>query len=105
MIINSNTAPRRNKEGLIVNDLKKPTQTVVPDSSVLDRKVEGDKHFAYEWRIPTTEVTISHNLDKRPSVTVIDTSGNELIGDIKYDDENNLTLSFSAPVRGTAYLN
>ena len=105
MIINSNTTPRRNREGLIVNDLKKPTQTVLPDSSVLDRQDEGDKHFAYEWRKPVTKITINHNLDKRPSVTVIDTAGNEILGDIEYVDQNTLTLIFSAAVRGTAYLN
>lgn len=105
MIINSNTTPRRNREGVIVNDLKMPTQTVLPDNSVLDRQDEGDKHFAYEWRIPMAEVSIAHNLGKRPSVTVIDTAGNELLGNIEYEDENNLTIIFSAPVRGTAYLN
>ena len=105
MIINSNTIPKTQKKSVIVNRFEQSAQTVVPASAVIDSKTDGDKHFAYEWRIPETSVHIQHGLDKRPSVTVIDSAGNELMGDIEYIDENNLTITFSAPVRGIIYLN
>lgn len=48
--------------------------------------------------------TINHNLGYMPSVTVIDSGGNDVEGSIIYNDTNTLTLSFSASLSGTAYL-
>jgi len=49
--------------------------------------------------------TILHNLDKFPSVSVIDSANTVVIGQIKYDSQNQITLTFSAPFSGKAYLN
>jgi len=38
-------------------------------------------------------MNISHNLGKRPSVTTIDSKGEEVFVRITYTDENNLSLS------------
>ena len=65
----------------------------------------ADKHFTYEWRTLLTTVTINHNLHKKPSVIVVDTAGTELFCDVEYTDDDNVTLTFSASVRGTAYFN
>lgn len=65
----------------------------------------ADKHFTYEWRTLLTTVTINHNLHKKPSVIVVDTAGTELFCDVAYTDDDNVTLTFSEPVRGTAYFN
>lgn len=64
-----------------------------------------DKHFTYEWRTLLSSVTVQHNLHKKPAVTVTDTAGTELFCDVAYDDEDSVTLTFSEPVRGTAYFN
>jgi len=48
---------------------------------------------------------ILHNLNKRPSVTVIDSSGATVEGDIAYVDANRLIITFSDPIQGTAFLN
>lgn len=104
MVLNINNITKKEKSVVVNSDMRRTTVNVAEDS-VLDRKDEGDKHFAYEWRKPVTKIRINHNLDKKPSVTVIDTAGNEILGDIEYVDQNNLTLLFSAAVRGTAYLN
>lgn len=49
--------------------------------------------------------TIQHNLSKYPSVTVIDSSGAEVFGNIEYVDVDNITLSFNVAITGKAYLN
>lgn len=64
-----------------------------------------DKSFTFEWRNQLSVVAVHHNLHKKPSVTVVDTAGTELFCDVSYTDDDNLTLTFSTPVRGTAYLN
>lgn len=74
-------------------------------ASLMSTSGNTDKHFTYEWRTQQTSVTINHNMHKSPSVTVVDTAGTELFCDVAYNDDNNVTLTFSAPVRGTAYLN
>lgn len=48
---------------------------------------------------------IPHNLDKYPSATVVDSGKNVNIGDITYDSKNQITIRFSAPFSGEAYLN
>lgn len=64
-----------------------------------------DKHYTYEWRERLSTVAVNHNLHKKPNVAVFDTAGNELFGDVAYVDDDNITLTFSEAVRGTAYLN
>lgn len=65
----------------------------------------GDLHYPYNQGVAASVWTITHNLGKRPSVIVIDSSGDEVEGDIDYIDQNSLQLTFSAPFSGTAYLN
>jgi hypothetical protein len=48
---------------------------------------------------------LEHNLGRFPVVQVVDTAGSVVIGDIQYVDQNNITITFSAPFQGTAYLN
>ncbi len=48
--------------------------------------------------------TITHNLNRYPSVDVVDSGGDVCIGDVKYIDANTLTVSFSGAFSGKAYL-
>lgn len=65
----------------------------------------NDKNFIYNQNMPNSQWTINHNLNKYPSVTVIDSSGNKVIGDVEYIGTNNLIITFSSPFGGTAVLN
>ena len=47
---------------------------------------------------------ISHNLSKRPAVTVVDSTEREVVGDIKYDSDDQITITFSTGFSGEAYL-
>ena len=48
---------------------------------------------------------ITHNLNKYPSVSVVDSSNEEVIGEVVYINSNSLTVKFSAPFSGKAFLN
>jgi hypothetical protein len=48
--------------------------------------------------------TITHNLGKYPSVMVVDTGGNVVMGEVQYTSTNQLVLTFSATFSGKAYL-
>lgn len=49
--------------------------------------------------------TINHNLNKYPSVTVVDSAGSLAVGAVTYVDANNIILNFGAPFSGQAFLN
>lgn len=65
----------------------------------------GDKHFTYIKNTPDKIWEITHNLDKYPSVTVVDSAGSVVMGDITYTSKSSLTVTFSAAFSGKAYLN
>lgn len=48
--------------------------------------------------------SITHALGGRPSVTVVDSSGTVVIGDINYNSDTQVTISFTSPFSGYAYL-
>jgi hypothetical protein len=52
-----------------------------------------------------TDVIITHGLNKYPSVTVFDSSGDEVEGDYRHIDSNNTQLLFSAGFSGKAIFN
>jgi len=47
---------------------------------------------------------ITHNLGFKPNVTVIDSAGNIVEGEIAYTNTNSLTVSFQSAFSGNAYL-
>lgn len=67
--------------------------------------ITGDKHFTYIKSTPDKIWEITHNLDKYPSVTVVDSAGSVVMGDITYTSKSSLTVTFSAAFSGKAYLN
>ena len=67
----------------------------------------GDKHYEIEIAVnmPSKTWEINHNLNKYPSVTVINNDNQVVIGDVQYIDKNNLTVSFSAEFTGKVICN
>lgn len=54
---------------------------------------------------PENTWNIFHNLGKFPSVSVVDSAGSLVIGDVDYNDINNVTIFFTGAFGGKAYLN
>jgi hypothetical protein len=69
--------------------------------------LDGDGHqtYVYNQNTPSDTWTITHNLTAYPSVTVIDSAGTYVIGNIEYISNNVLRLTFSAAFAGQALLN
>ncbi len=70
----------------------------------LDSIVE-DKSYVHYQRTSSNSWGIVHNLNKYPSVTVVDSAGSIVIGDILYNDLNTITINFTGAFSGKAYLN
>ena len=65
----------------------------------------GDKHFTFTQAIASTTWNVAHNLGKKPSIVIVDTVENELEGEVRHTDLNNLVIMFNAPFSGKAYCN
>lgn len=48
---------------------------------------------------------ITHGLGRYPSITVVDTAGNVVVGDIKYVDDCSMVAIFTSEFSGKAYIN
>lgn len=60
--------------------------------------------YVFEKTIADTVWTIAHSLGFNPNVQVIATDGTNVIGEISYIDNNNLTITFNQAYSGKAYL-
>jgi len=91
---------------IIGQDLQEMVQDMV-DMSVeySNNNQAADKNYVHDQGTPATEWNIEHKLGKKPSVVVYDSAGTEVIGDIKYIDDDNVRISFSAAFSGKATLN
>ena len=67
-----------------------------------------DRGIAFEFLFtqgtPAVEWVINHNMDCHPSVSVIDSSNNQVEGSVFYNSLNRVTLTFTAPFSGRAIL-
>lgn len=61
--------------------------------------------LAYEQVIPSDTWTVTHNLNKFPSVTVVDSAGSWVIGAVAYVDLNTVRITFSSSFSGRAFFN
>ena len=73
--------------------------------TTIDQINRGGDTFVFEMGEAQKDWTIQHNLDKRPSVTVVDSSGAAITCAVDYIDENTVQIHFNAPFKGFAYLN
>lgn len=64
-----------------------------------------DAFYLHDQMIAATTWNITHNLGKYPSVTVVNSAGDEVVGNLSYVSTNALQINFSAANSGKAYLN
>ena len=67
--------------------------------------IVNDKNFVYVQATSSDIWEITHNLNKYPAVTVVDSGGSVVIGEIVYIDKNNVRITFTSAFSGKAYLN
>tara|TARA_R110002124_G_scaffold216510_1_gene382286 strand:+ start:57 stop:767 length:711 start_codon:yes stop_codon:yes gene_type:complete len=65
----------------------------------------ADKNVVFPQATPLPTWEIQHNMDKFPSVSVVNTNNVLMYGDVTYVDKNKLIINFSAGFSGKAYLN
>lgn len=87
-------------------DKEKQVVTVVDKYSIVGlQDATSDKSFVYTQGTPSSVWTVFHPLKKYPSVSVTDSGGSSVFGDVSYIDDSNLIISFASPFSGKAFLN
>lgn len=61
--------------------------------------------YVHVQNVPDTVWVVNHNLGGYPSVTVADSAGTVVIGSVDYNGPDSLTITFTAPFAGSAFLN
>lgn len=102
-----NSIPKnRQSEGMAVYVVETEELYILKNSNWNLFKASAKSNtFIFEQNVDSKVWEISHSLGKFPSVSVFDTAGTEMLGDIQYIDNNNITITFSEEIRGKAYLN
>jgi hypothetical protein len=61
--------------------------------------------FVFDQQVASSVWVVVHNMGKFPSVSIVDTANDQVEGEVKYNTNNQLTITFTAPFAGKAYLN
>lgn len=108
-------------ENLVISaeEILDKLKTVDGEGSGLDADMLDGKHasefvlktefnistFTHNQLSPEKEWNVIHNLNKFPSVHIVDSGGSVVLGDIQYIDENQIKINFTTNFSGKAYLN
>ncbi len=82
-----------------------------PEETILVRVGEqgppgtADKFYDHDQMIPSTTWTINHNLNKYPSIMIVDSAGNVVEGNIQEVTAIQAILTFTSAFAGHAYCN
>jgi hypothetical protein len=94
VIINEDTANQ-----VIVNQ-DAPNQVVVR----LAASAGNTRRQVFTQASPSVEWMIGHTLGGRPSVTIVDSAGTMVIGEVTYNSNSQVTVKFTSAFSGYAYL-
>lgn len=61
--------------------------------------------YVFTQSTPATVWTINHDLNKFPSVSIVDSANDEVIGEVRYASATQIIITFSAAFSGKAFLN
>ena len=65
----------------------------------------GDAHYTHVQGVAEATWNVTHNLGKRASVTVVDSTDNIVFGEVEYLTMNTIRLKFAGAFSGKAYFN
>ena len=65
----------------------------------------SDKNFVFTQSTLSTSWVIEHDLDKYPAVEIVSTAHDKIVGSVSFDSVNQITINFTQPTSGKAFLN
>lgn len=92
-------------EGTVLDSINNSISNISNEGSSGSGNSGEDKNYIHTQISAASIWNINHGLSKYPSVDIVDSGGSKVIGEIKYIDNRNVQLTFSAAFSGYAYLN
>jgi|TARA_R110000782_G_scaffold142364_3_gene235065 hypothetical protein len=71
----------------------------------LEALLIADSTYTQCFEMASDVWTITHNLGKFPSVTVVDSANTVVVGNVDYTNSNSLVITFNAAFSGCVFLN
>lgn len=68
-------------------------------------KEQTRDYYVHDQQVASATWVVTHNLNKFASINIVDTANEEVVGDVAYNSLNQITINFSAPISGKAYIN
>ena len=72
---------------------------------VAEFSLPSTETFTFSQGVPAAVWTINHTLEKHPSITVVSTANQVVIGDAAYTSTSQVVITFAEAFAGKAYLN
>ena len=66
---------------------------------------KGDSHYVHNQPDPESVWEITHNLNKKPAISVVDSTDTLVVGEVEYINNNSVRLTFVGAFSGKAYFN
>ena len=94
-------------ESSSIDDLKRRMTQAEGDITDLQQAVihSADKNYIHKQSNAADQWTIVHNLGKYPSITVVDSAGTVVVGEIVLQTTEQAVISFNGAFSGKAYCN
>ena len=89
---------------VVSGNLPAVSVTGVPPAQTLNFVIPTGGTYAHTQYSASNRWEITHNLNYKPNVTVVDSAGTIIEGSIEYSGPNSIVLLFSASFAGTANL-
>ncbi len=74
------------------------------DYTLVSPNTLADKTFTQPFTVASS-VTVNHNLNKYPAVSVVDSAGDEVVGQVQYTSTSQVIVSFTYPFSGLVTCN
>lgn len=80
-------------------------QITQADINNWNANINSDKNFVHIQSVPSVVWDFIHNLNKKVSVTVVDSSGRSVLSKVEYVNNNRIIITHAGAFSGSAYCN
>ena len=83
------------------------TESGWPDTpffTAVTTATQQNERYVFSQPVASSEWVIFHPLGGKPSVTIVDSAGTVVIGEIQYESDTKIVVTFTAAFSGFAYL-
>lgn len=88
-----------------ISDIDIQGSALIDVVKIGDSKTIFSKSFVFEQGIVSDTWVINHDLNKRPSIELVDSSGRKFEAEVEYINENQIVVRLNSATTGYAYLN